>query len=199
MEKIEEDIVLWLGIKNSEVKAFSLMMDRYWPILYQKANLRIKDQDVAKDLVQEILISIWINREKLPSDMIPKAYLYTALKYKILNFISYSNLRLKKANQILEKQQAQQNLNPEEVIDVKELRNAITKSTAIMTTGMREVFELSYKDGLSISEIASKKGLSTQSVKNYLHEAKGILRKNLSTYTTPEHFAGVLVVVLMKG
>jgi len=199
MEKIEEDIVLWLGIKNSEVKAFSLLMDRYWPILYQKANLRIKDQDVAKDLVQEILISIWINREKLPSDMIPKAYLYTALKYKILNFISYSNLRLKKANQILEKQQAQQNLNPEEVIDVKELRNAITKSTAIMTTGMREVFELSYKDGLSISEIASKKGLSTQSVKNYLHEAKGILRKNLSTYTTPEHFAGVLVVVLMKG
>lgn len=199
MEKIEEDIVLWLGIKNSEVKAFSLMMDRYWPILYQKANLRIKDQDVAKDLVQEILISIWINREKLPSDMIPKAYLYTALKYKILNFISYSNLRLKKANQILEKQQAQQNLNPEEVIDVKELRNAITKSTAIMTTGIREVFELSYKDGLSISEIASKKGLSTQSVKNYLHEAKGILRKNLSTYTTPEHFAGVLVVVLMKG
>lgn len=199
MEKIEEDIVLWLGIKNSEVKAFSLLMDRYWPILYQKANLRIKDQDVAKDLVQEILISIWINREKLPSDMIPKAYLYTALKYKILNFISYSNLRLKKANQILEKQQAQQNLNPEEVIDVKELRNAITKSTAIMTTGIREVFELSYKDGLSISEIASKKGLSTQSVKNYLHEAKGILRKNLSTYTTPEHFAGVLVVVLMKG
>lgn len=199
MENIGEDIELWLGIKNSEVKAFGLLMDRYWPILYQKANVRIKDQDVAQDLVQEILISIWINREKLPSDMIPKAYLFTALKYKILNFVSYSNLRLNKANQILEKQEAQRNLTPEEVIDVKELRNAISKSTEVMTTGMREVFELSYKDGLSISEIASKKGLSTQSVKNYLHEAKGILRKNLSAYTTPEHFAGVLVVVLMKG
>jgi len=199
MDNISTDIELWLSIKNSDVKAFGTLMDRYWPILYQKANLRTNDEDISKDLVQEILISIWINREKLPTDTIPKAYLYAALKYKILNFVSYSNLRLKSANLILEKQQAESNLTPEDIIDVKELKNAISNSTAVMTSGMRDIFELSYKDGLSIAEIALKKGLSTQSVKNYLYEAKCILRKNLSAYTSPEHFAGVLVVVLMKG
>jgi len=198
MENITTDIELWLGIKNADVKAFSLLMDRYWPILFHKAKSRINDDEVAKDLVQEILISVWIKRERLPLEILPQAYLYAALKYKILNFVSYSHLRLKNANLILEKQQAQQNLTPEDVIDVKELKNAIHKSTAVMTNSMRDIFELSYKEGLSIAEIALKKGISAQSVKNYLYEAKCILRKNLSTYITPEHFAGLMLVILMK-
>lgn len=198
MENATTDIELWLGIKNADVKALSLLMDRYWPILFQKAKRRINDDEVAKDLVQEILISVWVNREKLPVDILPKAYLYVALKYKILNFLSYSNLRLRNANQILEKQQAKSNLTPEDLIDVKELKSAINKSTAVMTNSMRDIFELNYKEGLSIAEIAIKKGISAQSVKNYLYEAKCILRKNLSAYITPEHFAGLLIVVLTK-
>jgi len=199
MKTTISDLELWLGIKNADVKAFSMLMDRYWPILFNKASCRINDADVAKDMVQEVLISIWIKRDKLPSEVLPKAYLYSALKYKILNYVSHSNMRLANANQILENKQAENNLTPEDVMDIKELKSLIKKSTSLMTSNMKEVFELSYVDGLSIAEIADKKNLSVQSVKNYLQEAKGILKKRLSSYLNPETVAGVLVVVLMKG
>ena len=199
MENSFTDLELWKSIKNADVKAFKLLMDRYWPVLFNKANARIKNEEVAKDLVQEILISVWVNRKKLPEEILPKAYLYTAVKYKVLNFVSYSNLRLKHASQILEKQQEERNLTPEDLIDVKELKIAINNSTAVMSSSMKDIFELNYKEGLSIAEIALKKGISAQSVKNCLYEAKCILRKNLSPYINPEQIAGLLIVILTKA
>jgi RNA polymerase sigma factor (sigma-70 family) len=198
MEQATTDIELWQGIKCADEKAFKLLMDRYWSLLYNKAFSRINNEDVSKDLVQEILISIWVNKAKLPDDVFPRAYLFTALKYKVLNFVSYSNLRLKHANLVLATQQTENNSTPEDLIDVKELRDAVSISTEKMSPGMKEVFELNYKEGLTITEIAVKKGISSQSVKNYLYEAKCILKRHLSSHISPEQIAGLLIVILTK-
>jgi RNA polymerase sigma factor (sigma-70 family) len=198
MEKPISDIELWQSIKRADEDAFKILMDRYWIPLYHKAFARIKREDVSKDLVQEILISVWVNKETIPDDVLPKAYLFTALKYKILNFISYNTVRLNHANMVLAMQQDENNSTPEDLINIKELRSAVLSSTEKMPQGMREVFELNYKEGLSITEIAIEKGISSQSVKNYLYEAKCILKKHLSSQISPEQIAGVLIVILMK-
>ncbi|MEJ7559291.1 MAG: sigma-70 family RNA polymerase sigma factor [Pedobacter sp.] len=198
MEKSITDIELWQSIKCADEKAFKILMDRYWSPLYNKAFVRINKEDVSKDLVQEILISIWVNKEKLPDDVLPKAYLFTALKYKILNFVSYSTVRLNHANMVLAMQQVENNSTPEDIINIKELRTAVLSSTEKMPPGMKEVFELNYKEGLSITEIAIEKGISSQSVKNYLYEAKCILKKHLSSQLSSEQIAGLLIVILME-
>jgi RNA polymerase sigma factor (sigma-70 family) len=198
MEQSITDIELWQSIKCADEKAFKMLMDRYWSPLYNKAFARINKEDVSKDLVQEILISIWVNKEKLPDDVLPKAYLFTALKYKVLNFVSYSIVRLNHANMVLAMQQVETNSTPEDLINIKELRTAILSSTEKMPARMREVFELNYREGLSITEIAIEKGISSQSVKNYLYEAKRILKKHLSSQISSEQMAGLIMVILMK-
>jgi RNA polymerase sigma factor (sigma-70 family) len=198
MEQLITDIELWQRIKSADQKAFKILMDRYWLPLYNKAFARIYKKDVSKDLVQEILISIWVNKDNLPDDVLPKAYLFTALKFKVLNFVSYNTVRLNHANMVLAMQQVENNSTPEDLINIKELRTAVLSSTKSMPPGMREVFELNYKEGLSITEIAIEKGISSQSVKNYLYEAKCILKKHLSSQISPEQIAGVLLVILMK-
>jgi RNA polymerase sigma factor (sigma-70 family) len=194
------DIDLWLRIKDADIKAFTILMNRYWPTLFNKAMSRVNDSGAAKDLVQEVLISVWINRHKLPENVIPKAYLFSSVKYKVLNFLSYNDMRLNKANILLQHKQNEVNATPEDIIDVRELKNIISESTSRMTESMREVFELSYEEGLSIAEIATRKKISAQSVKNYLYEAKSIVKKRLGelSYLTPEHLTGLLAVILMK-
>ncbi|HCN85194.1 MAG TPA: RNA polymerase subunit sigma-70, partial [Sphingobacteriaceae bacterium] len=63
------------------------MYDRYWEKLFLFLAKVIKDEDEAKDLVQEIFVSLWIRREKLHTIHSLSAYLHTAAKYKGLTYI----------------------------------------------------------------------------------------------------------------
>lgn len=199
MENIATDAELWLNIRKGDIDSYNRFSNRYWKLLNDKAAYRVSDRDEAKDLVQEVMISIWLKRDKLPENIIPKAYLITALKYKILNYFNHSNVRMKKANLLLEQKQAEFNPTPEDTLDTKELKNRISESVCQMSPSVREVFELSYQQGLAISEIATAKKLSPQTVKNYLQEAKSVLRKEMFGFLSADQLAAVLVILLIES
>src|SRR5690242_8212640 len=45
-------------IKKNDTAAFESIYDKYWQALYLKACQRV-DKDEAKDMVQEVMISLW--------------------------------------------------------------------------------------------------------------------------------------------
>jgi RNA polymerase sigma-70 factor (ECF subfamily) len=68
-------------------EAFNEIYERYWLKLYMASIKRIKSSDDAKDIVQDLFISLWMKRESLVINKSLSSYLYTAIKYKVINYI----------------------------------------------------------------------------------------------------------------
>ncbi len=56
---------LFHQIKQGDTKAFTALFNLYWERLFTFAYNILKDETLAKDIVQEVYISIWNRRKDL--------------------------------------------------------------------------------------------------------------------------------------
>jgi RNA polymerase sigma-70 factor (ECF subfamily) len=79
--------------KGGDQAAFNLIYERYWQLLYVAACKVIKDEDEAKDVVQEVFISLLSKGADLQIHGNLSNYLFTAVRYKVFDFISRKKIR----------------------------------------------------------------------------------------------------------
>lgn len=53
---------LWNKVSKGDRNAFAKCFDQYWESLYHAAFWRVCDEELAKDLVQEVFITLWDKR-----------------------------------------------------------------------------------------------------------------------------------------
>src|SRR5699024_4905909 len=65
--------------------------ERTWSTLYTIARSKVSDQDLAKELVQEVFIDLWEKRERRRiTHILP--YLKQALRFKVIDHYSKHHL-----------------------------------------------------------------------------------------------------------
>lgn len=188
-----KDEVLISLIQKSDEDAFTELFGRYWKDLYSSALKRMSSGDDAKDIIQELFVKLWTKRQSLPGDMEVCNYLFAALKYSIINYLQADKLRLHHANLILQTVSKTEASIVESQIDSQDLEVIIEQAIEYMPDRMKEVFILKYKNGYTPQEIAAQLSLNVQSVKNYLTNARGVLRAIISRYN-PEVYARLLLL-----
>ena len=156
---------------------------------------RRMSEDDARDIIQELFVSLWVRRKHIPVDAKVAEYLYTALRYRIINYLQASQVRLKYANSILIESTSLSATTADGNLAVDELENFIQEAVDKMPRHMQEVFILSYKKGLSPKEIAAQLSLSVQTVKNYLTNARALLKSMMSEHNA-ELYAYVMLVCM---
>jgi RNA polymerase sigma-70 factor (family 1) len=166
-------------MKDDHRGAFNEIYERYWLRLYMAAVKRVKSKDDAKDLVQDLFFSIWMKRESLIINTSLSSYLYTAIKYKVINYIE-SNIVKGNYLESLNKALIDYDNQTNETISARDLQQFLDSRINDLSPKVKQVFELSRKENLSISEIALKLNVSDQTVKNQLSKALKILRIELS-------------------
>ncbi|HEU4552906.1 MAG TPA: sigma-70 family RNA polymerase sigma factor [Chitinophaga sp.] len=179
-EKQLSDGELLNAIREDDAAAFEMLYDRYWKALYQKACQRV-NQDEAKDMVQEVMITLWKRR----SHVTVKggeigAYLFTAIKYRVISHYAFSEAEIKQTAffDILDQvQEAHPNS-----LETKELKQLIDNAVSQLPARMQQIFRMSREDDYSIAEIARQLNLSEQTVKNQLTEALKRLRIALQSH-----------------
>jgi DNA-directed RNA polymerase specialized sigma24 family protein len=73
-------------LKDGDHFAFNLIHHRYFSLLLRYAYNVLKDRDACMDIIQDVLVWFWENRERHEVNNI-RAYLLSAIKYKIANYI----------------------------------------------------------------------------------------------------------------
>src|SRR5690349_21251743 len=88
MAKFKEysDALLVELLRQKKLEAFEEIYVRYWRKLYSTAFKRIQSREISEELVQDIFTSLWINRETATIEVL-SAYLFTAIKYKVINHL----------------------------------------------------------------------------------------------------------------
>jgi RNA polymerase sigma-70 factor (family 1) len=168
-----KDVELLSAVKAGNAAAFRALYDKYWNLLYTRACKNV-NEDEAKDILQEIMVSLWNRRDDIQAideDDLSK-YLFTALKYRTLSYYAYTSAQVKKADNF----EAGFNASPENLLESKELRMLLDSTIESMPGRMQLIFKMSRDEHMALSDIAIQLNISEQTVKNQLTQALKRLR-----------------------
>lgn len=166
-------------LKQGRRDAFNEIYERYWLKLYVAAFKKLNSKDDSQDIVQELFISIWAKRERLVINTSLSSYLFKAIKYKVINHIQSSIVRRKYLDS-LDSSRFDYDNSTNDIINKNDLEGLIKSRVQRLSPKVREVFELSRRDHLSIPEIAQRLHTSDQTIKNQLSKALKVLRIQLA-------------------
>lgn len=168
------------ALRNGDESAFDAVFRRWYEPLCQYA-CRMTDSDIdeAEDIVQQVFVKIWEQRERLAIEWSLKAYLYKTVHNAALNRIRASQTRSKyldfNAAQLDNKQAL-----PDD--HASELGEHLQKALDLLPPQCRHIFELSRFEELKYREIADHLGISIKTVETQMGKALRILRLQLADY-----------------
>ncbi len=160
--------------------AMELIYHKHWETVFDAAFKKLGDEDLAQDLTQEIFISLWENRNQLKVENSLSAYLYGAVKYKVINHYRSAALKEKQIAALALLMNEEVAAATDSKLILNELNVEVEAAIALLPEKMRMVFSMSRKQEKSIKEIASELDLSAQTVKNHITAAMKLLKKSLS-------------------
>jgi len=163
-----------------DIGAFEEIYNRYWLKLYSAAYKRLKEREAAKEIVQDFFTNFWINREQVKIQTSLQGYLFTSIKYLVLNYKRAEAVRNSYAGVLLMVNSSFDN-STEESYDYKELLERVEVEVNHLPPKCRNVFELSRKQYKTNKEIAQLMGISEKTVENHLTKALRYLRVNLNS------------------
>jgi RNA polymerase sigma-70 factor (ECF subfamily) len=176
------DNELLLSLKTSNHSAMDELFNTYWEFVFDAAFRKLGDEEVAQDLTQEIFISLWENRMTLQLQGGLAAYLYGAVKYKVINYIRLQAKRNGHQVQLSYLMNQQSVPETDAQLVLRDLNRDVDAAIAKLPERMRVVVSMSRRQERSVGEIASELGISVQTVKNQITAAMKILRENLSYF-----------------
>ncbi|HLR38630.1 MAG TPA: RNA polymerase sigma-70 factor [Chitinophagaceae bacterium] len=179
IELTDNDLILML--KQGDKEAFNEIYNRYENDLRDAAFRQLHSADDAKDVVQEVFISLFIRYDKLQITHSLEAYLFTAIKYKSLNHIRSNRIRKKHINR-LSASSSSTETTPAKILYLKELNQQIRYIIASLPKKCRQVYLLSRKEGFTYRDIANELGISISTVEKHIIKALRIIRSRLQTY-----------------
>lgn len=174
--KKHTDIDLIQLLKKGDELAFDEIYERYWQDAYAAAFKILHREEICVDVVQDIFVWLWENREKQQINVL-KAYILTAVKFKLLNVIRNARLRddvyARLPNVEIDP------VGEEENLEVKELKEIIRQFNEDLPKQAKQIFYLSRYEFLSNKEIAQQLGISEKTVKNQLNISLKKLKNKL--------------------
>lgn len=172
-------------IRNGDRAAFEALFRTYAEPLCDFVEGYVETPEVAEELVQDLFLKIWSQRETWDVQRSVKSYLYTAARNRALD-----HLKHRRVVDRWEEEQARRHDNayrpPRPVKDLQheQLRKEVQQAIEHLTERRRLVFSLSRHHDLTYKEIAAILDLSVRTVETHMREALKSLRDLLSSHLT---------------
>jgi RNA polymerase sigma-70 factor (ECF subfamily) len=163
-------------IGAGDEQAFSQVVARYTSVIYAHLLIYLKDAQRAEEITQDIFMSIWRNREKLPGMENFPGYVYVITRNKVLTVIKEKVFATTEPPEDLLESLL---TTPGSSLELKELLQALHKGIDLLPNRRKEVFRLSRLEYMSYDDIAAHFNISKNAVKQHITEALVFLRHYL--------------------
>jgi len=185
------DEELLILLKEQDTVAFKEIYSRYWYQLYLVTNKRLRSKEAAEEIIQNFFTSFWMNREKINIKGSLKAYLHTAIRYSIIDYLAKEATKNNYQELLYFNYQDVSNTT-EETVFLHEVENGIKEVMSKLPTKCRRVFEMSRQQHKSNKEIAELLGLSEKTVENHITNALKIFRTHFKAFLIASAYAWLL-------
>lgn len=193
--KISEQIIK--DINDGKESAFSVLYDCYFSYLCAYATTYVFDPDEAKEIVNDVFISIWNNRGHLSFPI--HSYLLRGVQNRCLNYIRALHTRERVLDEYwkelvaFQEEFCENDNNPLQLLETEELKNQISAVINSLSAKCRFVFEKYLYEGMSPQEIANEQAISVNTVRVHIKNAMDHIKLQLGSS------AGILLLLLLKN
>jgi RNA polymerase sigma-70 factor (ECF subfamily) len=182
MKILFSDIMLLEQVALGNEKAFRQLFDQYWKRIYGIALALTKSPTIAEEMVQDIFLKLWINREGLVNIHTFGAYLVTVSRNHILNELR-KKVREEPFTEHLLDHLKDISDDPEQSVIKKEREQLVNAAVETLPAQQKAVFQLSREGLLTQKEISNKLHISTNTVKVHMNKALKGIRLYVSRYS----------------
>lgn len=167
MNRISSDSneFLLAQIRQGCRKSFDLLYNKYWDRAYSDAFRALKDEDQAKDLVQEIFIKIW-HSNSIINDI--ESYLKVAVRNQVFRLIAEEKRKSPFLDLLYDLPGS-----PEADVTVKrkEFYKKYEHFISSLPPKRQRIFRLRFTEDQSTKVIAQRMGITRKTVQNQLGKA----------------------------
>ncbi|MFF5380782.1 RNA polymerase sigma factor [Pedobacter suwonensis] len=174
------DTELLIQLKNGNHSAYTAIYNRYFYLMFTFAYKKLRDEELAKDFVQELFINLWNKRELLSESGKLSSYLYISIRSRMLDYFAHQKVQTKYLD-FLKNYQIKTYDKTDYLVREKELNKYIEKEVQALPSKMKQIFELSRKKHLTHKEIAIKLNTSEHNISKQIANALKIFRAKLTS------------------
>src|SRR5450759_2131051 len=159
---IYSDEKLMQEIKADNMFAFDMLYNRYSKRLYKFAYSILKSPEESENIVQDVFLSLWENRNKVEKDSSVKYYLFTIAYNSAISIIR----KKVRESQFIEYLKSLQDLNQEPAnieLEYHELTDRLEDIVNHLPDRQKSVYLLHNIEGLKYNEIAVRLNISAVS------------------------------------
>ncbi len=170
-------------------QAFEVLVQRYSAPLFTFICRFVGEYDVASDILQQVMLQLYLSLPKLRTGEPLKAWLYQVARNRCLD-----ELRRKRAmhfseleqgtdeeeQSLLESMQDRSPL-PDEVVERRDVQETLLKAIGALPPKFRAVVLLRYASQLSYAEIGRLLTMPEATAKTYFQRAKPLLKGGLGS------------------
>ena len=172
--KLYDDDQLLHLLSEDDERAFSAIYNRYWKTIYTIAFNRVKNSQLAEDILHDVFASLWKNRNTAQINSLEN-YLATACKYLVFGQIRKS---IREREYQSSRQFSESVFTQENELFYKQLAELAAKEVESLPDRCRLVYK--YREqGLSNREIALEMKISQKTVENQVNKALHHLRLSM--------------------
>ena len=166
------------ALQQGKVQAFDALFHHYNQKLYRFAFSLLKNDEDAKEIVQEVFCRIWQKRKDVDSSKSFKSFLFT-ISYNLT--LDMLRLRLKDTayRKSVEHYFNDNPVRQENKVDYETIEKQLEKAVEELPQKRRLIYRLSREEGLSQKEIAAQLCITTKTVENHMTLALRHIRKRL--------------------
>lgn len=180
---LENEQVLLERISSGDQKAFAIIFKFYSSFIYLFALKLTKSENTAEEIVQEVFVKIWTNRDQLVTVGNFGAYLNRITRnhsYDVLKRLSHEAL----ISSELRKQISEVSNCTEDELDFRDANQSLNKAIEKLTPQQKLVYSLCHQEGLKYNEVADRLNISTSTVHSHMKRALQTIR-NYFLHLTP--------------
>ncbi|WP_319229289.1 RNA polymerase sigma-70 factor [Draconibacterium orientale] len=166
---------------DGDKTAINDLYTEYSPRLYRFAMAYLKSESEVLDIVQEVFVNVWVNRNKLKKDSNLDAYLFTVAKNTIVS-VFRKKLSEKDYLEHLKNKTITNSIDTESQFNYNQLSDKLNDLVEQLPPQRKKIYQLSKEQGLANKTIAAELGISVKTVEDHLSKASKFIKQNLTEY-----------------
>ena len=177
-----EDQLLLRAVAKGNHLAFEKLYKEYFAKCYSFALYFTHSEELSKEVVAEVFLGFWKNRESLVNVKSLDSYLYVSIRNQALAMQKKKGGISQEPIELFSVYIAAEGDTPEDVILHEELESLVEKAFARLPERCRMIYYLVREEGKSYRETAEMLGISERTVNSQMTIAKRKLTDLLCDY-----------------
>lgn len=188
MDQIEQEILK--GIQSGDQKSFGYLIQLYFNQITLYAQSIVQDNELAKEIVQDVFLKIWDMRSTLEIKSSLKAYIYQITHHLCIDYLRKRIINNKKLS-VISYDDLEMRLNVFELEDhdsffdklfSTQMESAINNAIEELPQQCREIFMLSRYEQLTYPQISRRLSISLSTTKTQMVRAMLKLKDSLKDF-----------------